>query len=412
MRVQADPRAAIPSAVDLRRRIRRVVATAVVASRACTLAMVGLGALGSAQAQAYTSVPLAAAAHIVVVAWAAVFVVLVLRRDPVPGWALSADVAVACCGMVGIAWAARTEAFQYVVTNPDLEPVTVSVAASVALISASAVRTAASCVALAVAYGAAQLPTLGGTDGVLANLSVVAWQAGTGFCCLVFIRRLHELPAAVDTATAEVVAAREQLAARRAHDEERRRHFAEQVRRYRALHDGPLRVLTALAGRGPAAHPDPEVRRQCAVSVNVLRGASPDEPGGRLTDLSLALLEAGNQSAALGLRVEYHFGGLPEDVPAAVVDALTRASAEALSNVASHAGTTRAQLTALPHDAAGRPGVTVAVVDQGKGFDQAQVPPGYGIRHSIVDRMAEVGGQASVDSHPDQGTRVDLRWPA
>ena len=40
------------------------------------------------------------------------------------------------------------------------------------------------------------------------------------------------------------------------------------------------------------------------------------------------------------------------------------------------------------------------------------VPPGYGIQHSILTRMREVGGQATVDSHPGQGTRVDLRWPA
>jgi signal transduction histidine kinase len=37
---------------------------------------------------------------------------------------------------------------------------------------------------------------------------------------------------------------------------------------------------------------------------------------------------------------------------------------------------------------------------------------GYGIRNSILARVAEVGGAASIDSHPGQGTRVDLRWPA
>jgi hypothetical protein len=40
------------------------------------------------------------------------------------------------------------------------------------------------------------------------------------------------------------------------------------------------------------------------------------------------------------------------------------------------------------------------------------VEPGYGIRHSIVARTVEVGGAAIVDSHLDQGTRIDLRWPA
>jgi signal transduction histidine kinase len=54
----------------------------------------------------------------------------------------------------------------------------------------------------------------------------------------------------------------------------------------------------------------------------------------------------------------------------------------------------------------------VAIVDQGKGFDPDLTERGYGIRHSILARMIEIGGTATVDSHPGEGTRVDLRWPA
>lgn len=180
----------------------------------------------------------------------------------------------------------------------------------------------------------------------------------------------------------------------------------------RPLHDGPLRILRAVAGPGPAAYPDPEVRRQCAISVNVLHGAAPDDPQGALTDLSLALIEAGNESAALGLRVEYRFANLPEDLPPEVVTAFSRAAAEALSNVAAHAGTVRVRLTALAAGPPGESAVTVAVVDQGSGFAPATVETGYGIRHSIIGRMTDVGGRTGVDSHPGQGTRIDLTWPA
>jgi signal transduction histidine kinase len=123
-------------------------------------------------------------------------------------------------------------------------------------------------------------------------------------------------------------------------------------------------------------------------------------------------MEAGGDSAALGLRVEYHFANLPQDLPAEVADALCRASAEALSNIALHAGTTRARLTAMTTEQAARPVVSVAIVDQGKGFDPATTEFGYGIRHSIIDRMTEIGGTATVDSHPGEGTRIDMRWPA
>lgn len=410
VQTEFDQHRDLPGPVDLHRQIRRIVAAVVVASRLASLTMVALSVAAAIQAHAYTSPVLAALVYLVLAGWNALFIALVLRCDPVPGWVLVTDVAVTAVGVVALSWSARTRAFQVDITNPDLEPVTVAVAVAVALIS-SAWRAIACSAVLAVAYGIAQASTVQGGPDIISIISVVGWQAGTGACCYVFIRRLRAMAHTVNTATAEVVAARERVAARRAYTEERMRHFREQIRRYRALHDGPLRILTAMAGPGPAGHPDPEVRRQCAVSVNVLRGATPDEPGGTLTDLSLALIEAGNESAAYGLRVEYHFANLPDDLPAGVIEALSRASAEALSNVAAHAGTTRVRLTALVAGDARRPAVIVAIVDQGKGFDPGTIDIGYGIRHSIIGRMEEVGGVATVDSHPGQGTRIDLRWP-
>jgi len=279
---------------------------------------------------------------------------------------------------------------------------------TLALVSGSPRATAAGCAVLAVANVVGQLPLLDRGADIASLVNTIGWQVGAAVCCLLFIRRLRRVVHQLTVATQQVISARERLATQRAHTEERTRHFREQIRRYRALHDGPLRILTAIAGPGPAAHPDPVVRNQCAASVDVLRGAAPDDPAGNLTDLSLALLEAGGASAALGLRVEYHFANLPDSLPNDVVDALSRAGAEALSNVAAHAGTTRARLTALAVGEA----VTVAVVDQGGGFDTDTTEFGYGIRYSIVERMAEVGGKATVDSHVGEGTRIDLRWPA
>jgi signal transduction histidine kinase len=401
----------LPGPVDLHRQIRRIVATVVVASRLAALTMVAFSVAAAVQAHAYTLPALAGLVYLVLTGWCALFIALVLRCDPIPGWVLAADVAVTAVGVVALAWSARTRAFQIDVTNPDLEPVTVAVAVAVALISRPAWHAVACSTVLGVAYSVAQVSTVPGAPDVISIISVVGWQAGTGACCYVFIRRLRAMAHTVNAATAEVVAARERVAARRVYTEQRMRHFREQIRRYRALHDGPLRILTAIAGPGPAGHPDPEVRRQCAVSVNLLRGASPDEPGGTLTDLSLALIEAGNESAAYGLRVEYHFANLPDDLPADVVQALSRASAEALSNVVAHAGTSRVRLTALVAGDPQRPAVVVAIVDQGRGFDPEATGSGYGIRHSILGRMAEIGGVATVDSHPGQGTRIDLRWP-
>jgi anti-sigma regulatory factor (Ser/Thr protein kinase) len=402
---------ALPSGVDLHHRIRVVAAAVAVVSRLATLVMVALSVAALTQAHGYTNASLAVAVYVVVAGWSAVFLAVVLRQDPVPGWVLTGDVLITAACLVALPMSARTAAFQDHVANAGLEPITVAVAAAVSLISGSGRRTAVSCAVLAVGYLLAYAPTVRSASDLVSDVSVVGWQVGTACCCYVLIRRLRVLADVVDTATRDVVAARERVAVRRAHAEMRLRHFHEQVRRYRAVHDGPLRILTAIAGPGPAGHPDPAIRRQCSVSVNILRGAAPDAAGGTLTDLSLALMEAGNASATLGLRVSYHFANLPEDLPADVVAALQAASAEALTNAASHAGTGRAHLTATGGGDRPQPAVAVAVVDQGKGFDPDSTPPGYGIRHSIVARMHEIGGLAVVDSHPGQGTRVDLRWP-
>lgn len=393
--------------MGLHRQVRGIVAAVVVVSRLATLAMVALSVVGAVQIRAYTGVPLAIAVYAVLFAWSAVLITLVLRREAVPGRVLVVDVAVTAAGLVVLPLSVSNPVFD-TLANPYLEPVTVSVAAAVALVSGSPRHTAAGSAALAVTYVVGQVPVIHSAADVASLVNTIGWQVGTAACCLVFIRRLRRVAHHVDIATQQVITARERLAAQRAHTEERTRHFREQIRRFRALHDGPLRILTAVAGPGPAAHPDPMVRRQCAVSIDVLRGAAPDDPGGTLTDLSLALMEAGGDSAALGLRVEYHFANLPDSLPSDVVDALCRASAEALCNVAAHAGTTRARLTAM----AGGEAVTVAIVDQGSGFDPDATELGYGIRHSIIKRMIEIGGTATVASHPGEGTRVDLRWPA
>ena len=402
--VDSEPEV-LPRAVDLHQRIRAITTGVVLLSRFGTLGMVGLSIAALARADGYTNKPVAAITYLTVALWSVVFLPVVARRDPIPHVVLAADVAVTSIAVAVLPWTLTDEAFATVAV-PDFEPVAVSTAVAVALATASWRATIAGCLALAAAFTVAQFASMDYAE-VASTVNIIGWQVVTAACCCLFIRRLRAVADAVDVATEQVIAARERLAARRS----RIRHFHEQLRRHRALHDGPLRLLTAIAGQGPAGHPDPRVRRQAAISANVLRGATPDDPDGTLTELSLALIEAGNESATQGLRVEYHFANLPDTLPAEVLHAFRHATGEALANVARHAGSSRVRLTALT-DRRSTPTVTVAVVDQGKGFDPDTTPYGYGIRHSITARMHEVGGTAGVDSHPGQGTRVDLRWPA
>jgi signal transduction histidine kinase len=94
-------------------------------------------------------------------------------------------------------------------------------------------------------------------------------------------------------------------------------------------------------------------------------------------------------------------------VPVPVANAFAEAAAAALSNVARHAPGVTAWLRLRQAGAT----VVVEVVDAGPGFETYAVPGHrYGIRESIVGRMAAVGGTADVDSAPGRGTWVRLRW--
>ncbi|MFC6090764.1 sensor histidine kinase [Saccharothrix lopnurensis] len=94
-------------------------------------------------------------------------------------------------------------------------------------------------------------------------------------------------------------------------------------------------------------------------------------------------------------------------VPVPVALALVRATREALLNVERHAGVRRARV-----DVAARgSGVEVVVADEGRGFDVAAVSDHRrGVRGSIVERLAAVGGYAEVTSGPG-GTTVRAGWP-
>ena len=82
-----------------------------------------------------------------------------------------------------------------------------------------------------------------------------------------------------------------------------------------------------------------------------------------------------------------------------------------MNNVARHAGTTEAWLTAVGD---GDGGVTVVVADQGVGFD----PSSTAMRSrrlgltSMEERAAALGGSFEVVSAAGAGTRVRLEVPA
>jgi signal transduction histidine kinase len=202
-------------------------------------------------------------------------------------------------------------------------------------------------------------------------------------------------------------AAREQEAARLRRDAERTA--------LTVLHNGPLTTLTLVAQGGLSEETITVVRAQAAIDLAVLAAERAERPADRRgqeadTIESVKLADLLDRTAAiLRHRVDVHLTTTPCTVPAAVAQAFAGATAEALENVARHAGTGAASVR-LDADAER---VTVTITDTGRGFDPAVVPANrFGLRESITGELQRVDGRARIASRRGKGTTITLEWPA
>ncbi|MBX6381525.1 MAG: ATP-binding protein [Microbispora sp.] len=181
----------------------------------------------------------------------------------------------------------------------------------------------------------------------------------------------------------------------------RRERRADELAQNRRVHDTALATLIVI-GAGGIEKTSLVLRDRAAADLAELEhmAATARPPAGpvRLDERLRALI------ARSTLRIKAE---LPQcAVPWEVGEAFAAAAAEALSNVARHAGVD----TALIRMTSAQEEVTVEIVDEGRGFDPGRVPPHrYGLRESIEGRMRAAGGSAEISSGPD-GTRVALRW--
>ena len=96
-------------------------------------------------------------------------------------------------------------------------------------------------------------------------------------------------------------------------------------------------------------------------------------------------------------------------MPVTAAEAVFSAAVQAAVNSANHAGD---RVKRTVNVRAARDGIRVVVADEGAGFDPAAVSDErLGVRVSIVERVANAGGHADVESAPGVGTTVTIRWP-
>ncbi len=256
---------------------------------------------------------------------------------------------------------------------------------------------------------AAGRSALGAATALYFAVGTVAWLA---------YRMLGNRAALADTALAEADADSHKQYVTLSRSTERREHE-------RLLHDTVLNTLTALARDDAVGHDAREIVGRClhdvALMEYVLGGTRlADAPaGGPVGGLLAAVGAVAVEMRARGLDVRMEVSAPATGafgVPVPVVVAVARAVRESLDNVARHAGTGEAFLGVAVREAdagAGDSGeLVVTVRDSGVGFEPSRVgPERLGVRRSIVERIADCGGTASVRSAPGAGTTVTLRWP-
>ncbi|WP_202566190.1 sensor histidine kinase [Agreia sp. COWG] len=182
------------------------------------------------------------------------------------------------------------------------------------------------------------------------------------------------------------------------------------------VHD---RVLTTLltAARSSTAMERDLVVTMAEGALDALRSSGDGGNPGfevELADLADRLSDAARVlSSSIGFaRETVPQRAIPGDVAEAVFSAAVQAMVNSLQHAGVQAGAGEPLRIVSLHAMHGR-GFTVQVSDTGVGFDPGTVPQErLGLRVSICERVAAVGGVVHVQSVPEAGTSIMIVWPA
>lgn len=159
---------------------------------------------------------------------------------------------------------------------------------------------------------------------------------------------------------------------------------------------------------------EPHVRERLLADLETLRGAdwistSAETSAPGEAELRNAFTRLASEFQWRGLSL--HFTGdqrASYRMRSDVSDALVAATRASLENVLRHSGASSAEVEIIA--SAGT--VTVMITDQGAGFDPAVVGDDrLGLRASVIERMAAVGGGAKIWSAPGRGTSIVITAP-
>jgi signal transduction histidine kinase len=187
--------------------------------------------------------------------------------------------------------------------------------------------------------------------------------------------------------------------------------IAERDRIARGIHDSVLQVLALVSSRGRALGGEAAdlgalaAEQERALRMLVSRSAADDDPGLGLLDVRTLLEPFASSEISVSCPATAVL------LTKTTALAVAAATSEALDNVRRHASP-GARAWVLVEDEG--PAVTVSIRDDGQGFAAGRLAEAarsgrLGVSHSIVGRMREAGGTASLTSSPGNGTEVELR---
>jgi PAS domain S-box-containing protein len=258
-------------------------------------------------------------------------------------------------------------------------------------------------------------------DGSIAGLNVVAYETTEQRLAEQGLRDLTaslELQVAERNALAELRARQLQALAVDVIEAEEQ----ERARIADLLHDDLQQLLAGARLRLGAAARSPSAASELAAVDELLAEALATSR--KLSHhLSPAVLHHAGLRAALqwlardmaeqlGLEVSLELEGIRDLESSPLKTFLFRAVQELLFNVVKHAGVPRARVVVSRTDGH----VTVAVSDEGRGFDfeaveSSGVPDGFGLL-KLRERALVIGGRLEVKSAPGRGSRVTVTVPA
>ncbi len=194
------------------------------------------------------------------------------------------------------------------------------------------------------------------------------------------------------------------------------RHHATNIERVRVdsiVHDSVLTTLLA-AGRSTDQQSRELAAKMAAGAIRQLTEAalvSPDDSHAiRIAELAERItLSATTFSQPWEIRMR-DIGSAT--IPSIAAEAVHAAALQAMVNSVQHAGQAEpvsrwVSIRRLPPA-----GIEVEIGDTGRGFVLVDVPAErLGVRVSIIERVANAGGQTEIDSALGEGTVVSIRWP-